>query len=120
MLEHEVLLTELRLLFLPHAFERSVPIGKTIADALLIKDQLRFWIELDTNRMDAKQMRAKWLRYGACRDYILIVCQSEKRLERLKASATRVKHIALFTTMNRLKLRRNEPWEDCEGKTTNV
>lgn len=120
MLEHEVLITELRLFFFPHAFERSVPIGKTTADALLTKDQTRFWIELDTNRMDARQMRAKWMRYGACQDFILIVCQSEKRLKRLKESAERVKHIALFTTMNRLKLGRNEPWEDCEGKTTNV
>lgn len=120
MLEHEVLITELRLHFFPHPFERSVPIGKTTADALLFKDQTKFWIELDTNRMDQRQMRAKWLRYGNCQDFILIVCQSEKRLKRLKESAQQVKHIALFTTMNRLKLGRDKPWEDCEGKATNV
>lgn len=120
MLEHEVLITELHLHFRKHSFERRFSVANTTADARLIKDQTTFYIEVDTGRMDQRQMRAKWLRYGDCRDYILIVCQREKRLERLKQSAERVKHIALFTTFDRLKSGRPEPWEDRDGQTTNV
>jgi len=46
--------------------------------------------------------------------------RAQKRLKRLKESAERVKHIALFSTFERLKSGRNDPWEDCNGQTTNV
>ncbi len=121
MLEHEVLITEVRLHFLKYRFQRSVPIGKTIADAMLDKEGTRFFIEVDMGGMDCKQMNAKWMRYGDLRkDFILVFCRTEGRLKRLKQGAHRVKDVALFSTFDRLKSGNHEPWEDCHGRATNL
>jgi hypothetical protein len=119
-LEHEVWITEAELL-LGGRFTRSAAVGKTTADALLVRDGTRFFIEVDNQTMTAKQMRDKWERYGNVDGYILVVCHTKARLRRLIRSAALVKSVALFTRFRWLQSARvNEPWIDWDGKRVRI
>ena len=119
-LEHEVWVTEAELLLGGH-FERNVPVGKTTADAMLLKDGTRFYIEVDNETMTSRQMRKKWLRYGNVEDYILVICHKKSRMRRLRRNAERVKHVALFSRFHWLRSTHvREPWVDWYGKRTRI
>ena len=119
-LEHEVWITEAELL-LGGRFTRPAPVGNTIADALLVRNDVRFFIEVDNQTMTAKQMRAKWLRYGEIDCYILVICHTKPRLRRLMRGAAMVKSVALFTRFRWLQSRYiKEPWFDWYGKRVGI
>jgi hypothetical protein len=121
MLDHEIYITELRLHYRDCPFHRSMPVGSTVADALLEKDGTQFFIELDTGKMDRRQMQAKWRRYPAkLNGFIGVVCLSEMRMQRLLKHCDKVKDVALFTTIARLRSGQEEPWIDGYGNTTSV
>lgn len=121
MLEHETLITELRLHFRDYPFKRSVRVGSTTADALLEKDGNRFFIEVDTNRMSSRQMQAKVQRYPTqMSDFILFICLTETRMRRLVEYAARVKNVSLFSTFERLRSGHTQPWVDGYGRTASV
>lgn len=119
-LEHEVWVTEAELL-LEGRFLRNASIGKTTADALLIRDGIRFYVEVDNETEIAKQLRQKWLRYGDLDGYILVICHTKRRLRRLLESAELVKDVALFSRFRWLGSPRvREPWIDWYGKRTRI
>lgn len=94
-------------------------VGKTQADGVFIKDDTKFFVEIDlSGNMDAKQMRAKWRRYAGVEDFILVVAMTDSRMEKLMQGAELVKSIALFTTFQRL--REGRPWVDCFGATVTL
>ena len=119
-LEHEVLVTEAELLLGGH-FTRNVAIGKTVADALLVQDGTRFYIEVDNETMSGRQMREKWNRYGDVKDYILVICRTKTRMRQLMRTAGSLKHVTLFARFRWLQSERvQEPWVDWYGKRTRV
>jgi hypothetical protein len=119
-LEHEVWLTEAELL-LDGRYTRNVKVGDTVADALLIRNGTRFYLELDNQSMTTKQMRAKWQRYGKVDGFILVICHTKARLRRLIRTAEAVKAVALFTRFRWLRSTRvKEPWVDWYGKRTSL
>lgn len=120
-LEHEVWITEAELL-LGGPCKRSVPVGKTFADALLVRDRTRFFIEVDNQTMTAKQMQRKWELYGRDIDgFILVICHTKERLRRLMRGAEAVKNVALFTRFRWLRSTKvEEPWIDWYGKRASI
>ena len=118
--EHEVWVTEAELL-LGSPFLRNVPVGKTTADGLLLRDGIRFYTEVDNETMTARQMREKWTRYGTIKDYILVICHTKARMRSLMRTAERVKEVALFTRFRWLRSERvREPWLDWYGKRVGI
>lgn len=117
-IEHEVLITEAEIL-LGAPFLRNVTVGKTTADALLIREGIRFYVEVDNETMSTKQMREKWIRYGEIDGYVLIICRTKARLRKLMRSAERIKDRSLFTRFQRLRSNK-EPWLDQFGKRTSI
>jgi hypothetical protein len=120
-LEHEVWITEAELL-LDGRCKRSVPVGRTFADALLVRDRTRFFIEVDNQTMTAKQMQRKWALYGREFDgFILAICHTKERMRRLMRGAEAVKNVALFTRFRWLRSTKvKEPWVDCFGRRVRV
>lgn len=118
-LEHEVRVADVAVHFHGRPFGRDAKVGTTEADGLLIHDGRRCYVEVDNSgHMSAKQMAAKWRRYGAVDGFILVVCRTEGRLERLRAGAELVKDSALFATFERL--RAGKPWVDWYGNTVAI
>ena len=120
-LEHEVWITEAELL-LDARCKRSVPVGKTFADALFVRDATRFYIEVDNQTMTAKQMQRKWGLYGREIDgYVLVICHTKERLRRLMRGAEPVKDAALFTRFRWLRSPHvKEQWIDWYGNRANI
>lgn len=117
-IEHEIRVTEFAIL-MDSTLERGVKAGRTEPDGLMIREETRFWIEIDNSgKMDAKQMQAKWKRFEGVDGFILVVAVTEERMQRLRKGAELVKNIALFTTFDRL--RAGLAWIDWYGKTTNI
>lgn len=117
-IEHEVRVADVAVHYRGRPFSRDARVGRTEADGLLIHDGRRCYVEVDnTGHMDRKQMNAKWQRYssGAIDGFILVVCRTDARMERLRAGAGPVRDHALFTTFDRLRAGR--PWTDWYGKT---
>lgn len=113
-------MTEAELLLGGH-FTRNVAIGKTVADALLVQDGTRFYIEVDNETMSGRQMREKWNRYGDVKDYILVICRTKTRMRQLMRTAGSLKHVTLFARFRWLQSERvQEPWVDWYGKRTRV
>lgn len=107
--------------FRDNAFERGAKVGRTEADAAMIRDEERCYIEVDNSgKMSAKQMRAKWRRYQGVEGFILVVAVTEGRMQRLRKDAELVKDQALFTTFGRLNASVPEPWIDWYGNTTAI
>jgi hypothetical protein len=120
-IEHEVRITDLALFFLDCPFTRGVKVGRTEADAMMIRDGKRCYIEVDNSgKMTANQMAAKWKRYEGVDGFILVVAVTEGRMQRLRHGASLVKDVALFTTFERLHSGMPEPWIDWYGKTTDI
>ncbi len=117
-IEHEVLITEAELL-LGGKFVRNVSVGKTTADALLIRDGIRFYIEVDNETMNPKQMREKWIRYGEVDGYVLVICRTKSRLRSLMRSAERIRDRSLFARFDRLRSNK-EPWIDQFGRRVSI
>lgn len=118
-LEHELRVTDFRVWFLDRPFTPRVPVGRTEADGLLIHDGRRCYVEIDNSEnMTAKQMTAKWERYGVVDGFILVVCRTEGRMDRLRTGAVAVKDAALFTTWDRL--RNGKPWLDWYGNAVAI
>jgi hypothetical protein len=121
MIEHEVRVTDLALLFPDSLFARGVKVGRTEADAVMMRNDQRCYIEVDNSgKMTQKQMQAKWKRYEGVTGFILVIAVTESRMERLRKGAEAVKNIALFTTFERLHSGKNEPWIDWYGQTTGM
>jgi hypothetical protein len=119
-LEHEAWITEAELLLGGH-FTRNAPVGRTIADALLVRDGVKFFIEVDNQTMPPKQMREKWQRYGKVSGFILVICHTKSRLRRLIRGAEAVKSVALFTRFRWLRSAHvREPWIDWDGNRARV
>lgn len=119
-LEHEVWLTEAELL-MGVTFDRNAQVGKTTADAKFVKDGETFWVELDNETMNLKQMREKWLRYENVREFILVICHRKSRLRLLRKSAGTVIQQILFTRFRWLRsIRVKEPWIDGIGKRVGI
>jgi hypothetical protein len=119
-LEHEVWITEAELL-LGGPFTRNVAIGKTVADAMLVRDGARFFVEVDNHTMPPKQMREKWVRYGKIDGFILVICHTKERLRRLMRGAELVKSVALFTRFRWLRaMNVKEPWIDWYRKRARI
>lgn len=120
-LEHEVWITEAELL-LNARCKRSVSVGRTFADALLVRERTRFFIEVDNQTMTAKMMQRKWELYG--RDFngfILVICHTKERMRRLIRGAETVKNVALFTRFRWLRSTKiKEPWIDWYGKRVRI
>lgn len=117
-IEHEVLITEAELL-LGGPFIRNVSIGKTTADALLIRSGIHFYIEVDNETEGSKQLREKWARYGEFDGYVLVICRTKARLRTVMRSADRIKDRSLFARFKRLRSNK-EPWIDQFGKRTSI
>ena len=119
-LKHEVLITEAELL-LGELFERDVPVGKTIADGLLIRKGAKLFIEVDNETMPIPQMREKWLKYGDIDGFILLICRTTGRLRRLMKSSDRVKHLIFFSRFDWLRMANvREKWIDSYGKRAEI
>lgn len=120
-LEHEVRIADLALRYQDWPFVRGVKVGKTEADALMVRDGRRCYIEVDNSgKMTTKQMHAKWTRYEGVEGFILVVAVTEARMQKLRKDAELVKDIALFTTFDRLESNTPEPWIDWYGHTVRV
>ena len=114
-IEHEVRVTDLALI-LNVRMERGVKVGTAEPDGMAMIDGRRCAFEIDNSgKMDAKQMKQKWPRYGKFDGFIMVVAVTEERMQRLIAWSDAVKEIALFTTFTRL-LKVSEPWVDCTGR----
>jgi hypothetical protein len=119
-IEHEILITEFELL-MAERIQRNVPVGKTTADGMLIRDGIHLYVEVDNESMTSKQMREKWIRYNGVEGFILLICRTKGRLRRLMKSAERVKKVVLFSRfewLSRKKVR--EKWIDWFGKRAEV
>lgn len=120
-IEHEIRITDLALYFKDSPFTPNVAVGRTVADALMIRDGKRCYLEVDNSgKMTTKQMTAKWKRYEGVEGFILVVALTETRMQRLRKGAELVKNIALFTTFKRLWSGEAEPWIDWYGTTTAI
>jgi hypothetical protein len=119
-LGHEIWITEFHLLHPGVPFRRSVPVGKTIADAMMEKNNAKFFIEVDTGKMDSRQIETKWRRYAGVKDFVLVVALSERRMQWFRRHCDRVKNIALFSTFSRLESGQPEPWQDAFGQSTAI
>jgi len=118
-LEHEVMVAEFEIL-IGERLERGVAAGKTIPDGSFTRDGERFHVEVDNSgKMTARQMADKWKRYGRVDGYILVVAQTEGRMQGLRQGATAVSEVALFSTFDRLR-KAGEPWIDCAGNTVRI
>ena len=119
-LEHEVLITEVEL-SLNELFQRNVPVGKTIADGMLIRKDAKLFIEVDNETMSIPQMREKWQRYGDIDGFILLICRTTGRLRRLMKSADRAKHLILFSRFEWLRMENvKAKWIDWYGKRAEI
>ena len=120
-LEHAVWITEAELL-LRARFARNVPVGRTVADAVLVRDGTRYFIEVDNETMTTKQMQRKWDLYGRSIDgFILVICHTRSRMRRLMRGADQVKNFALFTRFRWLQSSRiKEPWIDLYRKRVGI
>ena len=119
-LEHEVLITEAELL-LSGSFHRNVPIGRTVADGMLIRKGTRLYVEVDNETMPANQMRDKWLRYGEIEGFILLICRTTGRLRTLMRTADQVKHVIFFSRFEWLRMENvHEKWIDWYGKRAEI
>lgn len=102
---HQVLLTELALFFPESPFTPDAKVGRTEADAVVVREGKTCFVELDhSGKMTDRQMQAKWKRYGRLADdqVILVVAMTEERMQRLRKGAGLVRDWVLFTTFDRL------------------
>ena len=119
-IEHEIFITEFELL-IAGTLQRNVPIGKTTADGMFIREGTRFFVEVDNETMTPKQMREKWVRYEKIDGFILLVCRTRGRLKRLMRSAERVKKFILFSRFEWLQMKNvKEKWIDGYGKRAEI
>lgn len=120
-IEHEVRVTDFALLYPDARAQRGDVVNRAHPDLTLTIGGRRCYVEVDNSqKMTARQMRDKWERYGRIPDdeFILVVCRTAGRMERLRAGAEPVKDSALFTTFDRL--RAGLPWVDWYGNTAEV
>lgn len=120
-IEHEVRVTDVAFHFADAPASRGETVNRAAPDLILRIDGRRCYVEVDNSqKMTARQMQEKWERYGTLsdREFILVVCRTTGRLERLRAGAEAVKEWALFTTFDRL--RAGHPWVDWYGNTVVV
>lgn len=119
---HEVAVTRFALLFENARFIRGERVGRAVPDLTMIWDGRRCHVEIDhSENMIATQMNEKWDRYGSVSDaFILVVCRSEGRMQRVIQGAERVKDVALFTTFDRLCSGMVEPWIDRAGNAVGI
>jgi hypothetical protein len=102
LLSHEVAVTEAELL-LGGIASRNPRVGDTTADALLIRNGRRFYVEIDNQTETGRQLRQKFQRYRGVRDIVLVVCRTKARLRTIIRNAGSVKEIALFTRFRWLR-----------------
>lgn len=119
-LEHEILITEFTLLFRDWTFDRWVKVENAEPDLVMTKDGVRCYVEVERSSKSAKQLKAKFEKYQGVDGFILIVCMTERRMERMRTKCGElVKDTALYTTFARLR-ETAEPWIDWYGNTTRI
>lgn len=120
LLAHEIAITEAELL-LGATFTSGVRVGKAIADAVFVRDGVRFWLEIDNQKMTSRQLRRKWKLYGKVNGYILVICHTKTRLRLLMKSARVVKNVTLFTRFRWLRSKQvQRPWIDWYGHRVSI
>lgn len=120
-IEHELRVTDVALHFADAPPSRGETVNRATPDLILRIAGRRCYVEVDNSqKMTAQMMKLKWERYGTLsdREFILVVCHTAGRLERLRTGAEAVKDWALFTTFDRL--RAGDPWVDWYGNTVVV
>lgn len=102
-------------------FSRDAAVGKTEADAVMTRGGRRAWIEIDNaGKQTRSQYQHKWSLYAGVTDFVLVVCQSEKRMQQVRGWSAAVRETALFTTFERLASSAAEPWIDYDGHTAEL
>ena len=116
-LRHELLLTDFLLCYPKATIVRGWRVDKRIrADAEMMLDGRKFFVELDTGEQSYRQVRDRQLSYAGVQDFLLYVTLSERRLQGLLGQADAVKGIALFSTLRRVQVDpAGEVWTDCYG-----
>jgi hypothetical protein len=117
---HEVELTELcfrldagRIVRGPNATdERLRP------DAEIWINGQRYYLELDRGTMSLAQILGRFAIYEGCPHFVLWVCSSEERMERMRQHAERLRTTALFTIFREaLASPHAAIWRDFRGET---
>lgn len=119
---HQVMLAEMALMYRDSPFTPDVKVGRTEADAAMVREGRTCFIELDNSgKMTARQMQAKWERYGRLGDdqVILVVTMSEGRMERIRKGAEAVRDWIFVTTFDRLR-NAEKPWVDFAGNSIRI
>jgi hypothetical protein len=116
-MRHEVLLTDFLLRYPQASVRRGYDVDQPIrADAEMVLNSRRYFVELDTGEMTHRQVRQRWSVYRDVTDFLLVVTSSESRLEGLRRNAEAVAGIALFTTLTAaMESPLGEIWIDCAG-----
>ena len=121
-LRHEVWVTDFLLCYPDAEIVRGWRVDRHIRpDAEMQLRGQKFYVELDSGEQSHRQVRDRQLAYASVRDFLLYVTLSERRLTGLIKHAESVRHIALFTTLERVVADPHGPvWVDCQGKTVAI
>ena len=121
-LRHEVWVTDFLLCYPEAEIVRGWRVDRQIrADAEMELRGQKFYVELDSGEQSHRQVRQRQLAYAGVRDFLLYVTLSERRLAGLIKHAESVKHIALFTTLQRVMADpHGAVWVDCQGQTVAI
>lgn len=119
---HELAVGRFALVYREHwTFSRDAAVGKTVADAAMTNGGRKAWLEVDNAHKQTKaQYRAKWRLYSGVQDFVLVVCHTERRMQKVRSWSEPVREIALFTTFERLASEQDEPWIDFDGHSTEL
>lgn len=101
-LDHELLLTDFCSCFPDADFKRGWIVDRSLKpDAEMVLGRIRFNVELDTGEQSLTQVRNRQKRYAGSTDFLLYICQTERRLESLRKNAEAcVQSLVLFTTLS--------------------
>ncbi len=107
-LNHELIGTRIRLLYLKYEFVRGHRVGEYYADMRMQDDRYVWDFEIDCGTMKRKRVESRWRKYCDCTHDVLIVAAPRKgnpeaRLRQLMSWSQDIKDIAFFTTLERLK-----------------
>lgn len=106
-LRHEVVGTQIRLLFQDFRFIRGYRVTDCLCDMLMTDGDHTYEIEIDCGTMKQRQVRWRWKKHKCQRDILVITspksADAESRLNRLVDWSDELGERAFFTTLDRLK-----------------
>lgn len=116
-LRHEKLLTDMLLAMGDIEICRGYEVNSDVEpDAELWINGRHFYVEMDTGTMSHWHLKRKWIkRYSrviervrtGSKEFLLVVCVTERRLKGLIERSEPVREIALYSTVERVM---NNPW----------